>query len=228
VEGLPDDPAARNRASGQVSRRIVLWRHGRTEWNATGRFQGQIDVDLDEVGRDQAWESGRRLAALEPDVLVSSDLKRTRDTMAALSSITGREMQLDVRLRETFAGEWQGLTGAEIASRYPEAYKAWRAGDPLLRVGGGETRQDVAERMAAAVRDIAARLADDGLAVLTTHGGAARLGIASLIGMPLERFTNIGGLSNASWSMLRDTDQGWVLVEHNAGTLPTPVVIEEG
>jgi glucosyl-3-phosphoglycerate phosphatase len=211
-----------------VSRRIVLWRHGRTEWNATGRFQGQTDIDLDEIGRAQAWESARRLAALEPDLLISSDLRRTRDTMAALSEITGKPIQLDERLRETFAGEWQGLTGAEIASRYPEEYKAWRAGDPLLKVGGGETRQDVAERMAAAVRDIAARLADDGLAVLTSHGGAARLGIAALIGMPLERFTNIGGLSNGSWSMLRDTDQGWVLVEHNAGTLPTPVVIEEG
>jgi glucosyl-3-phosphoglycerate phosphatase len=211
-----------------VSRRIVLWRHGRTEWNATGRFQGQTDIDLDEIGRAQAWESARRLAALEPDLLISSDLRRTRDTMAALAEITGKPIQLDERLRETFAGEWQGLTGAEIASRYPEEYKAWRAGDPLLKVGGGETRQDVAERMAAAVRDIAARLADDGLAVLTSHGGAARLGIAALIGMPLERFTNIGGLSNGSWSMLRDTDQGWVLVEHNAGTLPTPVVIEEG
>lgn len=211
-----------------MSRRIVLWRHGRTEWNATGRFQGQTDIDLDEIGRAQAWESARRLAALEPDLLISSDLRRTRDTMAALAEITGKPIQLDERLRETFAGEWQGLTGAEIASRYPEEYKAWRAGDPLLKVGGGETRQDVAERMAAAVRDIAARLADDGLAVLTSHGGAARLGIAALIGMPLERFTNIGGLSNGSWSMLRDTDQGWVLVEHNAGTLPTPVVIEEG
>jgi probable phosphoglycerate mutase len=211
-----------------VSRRIVLWRHGRTEWNASGRFQGQTDIDLDEIGRAQAWESARRLAALEPDLLISSDLRRTRDTMAALGEITGKPIQLDERLRETFAGEWQGLTGAEIASRYPEEYKAWRAGDPLLKVGGGETRQDVAERMAAAVRDIAARLADDGLAVLTSHGGAARLGIAALIGMPLERFTNIGGLSNGSWSMLRDTDQGWVLVEHNAGTLPTPVVIEEG
>jgi glucosyl-3-phosphoglycerate phosphatase len=228
VEGLPVDSAAGSRASRQVSRRIVLWRHGRTEWNASGRFQGQTDIDLDEIGRAQAWESARRLAALEPDLLISSDLRRTRDTMAALAEITGKPIQLDERLRETFAGEWQGLTGAEIASRYPEEYKAWRAGDPLLKVGGGETRQDVAERMAAAVRDIAARLADDGLAVLTSHGGAARLGIAALIGMPLERFTNIGGLSNGSWSMLRDTDQGWVLVEHNAGTLPTPVVIEEG
>ena len=211
-----------------MTRRIVLWRHGRTEWNASGRFQGQIDIALDDLGRAQALDSARRLAALEPELLASSDLRRTRDTMAALAALTGREIQLDPRLRETFAGEWQGLTGAEIATRFPEEYKAWRAGDPLLRVGGGETRQEVAERMAAAVRDVAAKLPDDGLAVLTTHGGAARLGIAALIGMPLERFTNVGGLSNGSWSMLRDTDQGWVLVEHNAGTLPTPVAIEEG
>jgi broad specificity phosphatase PhoE len=211
-----------------VTRRIVLWRHGRTEWNATGRFQGQTDISLDEVGREQADGAARRLASLQPELLVSSDLHRARDTMAALATLTGLEIDLDVRLRETFAGDWQGLTGAEISSRYPEEYKSWRAGDPLLRVGGGETRQEVAERMAAGVRDVAARLSDDGLAVLTTHGGAARLGIAALIGMPLERFTNIGGLSNTSWSMLRDTDQGWVLVEHNAGTLPTPVAIEEG
>lgn len=211
-----------------MTRRIVLWRHGRTEWNATGRFQGQTDISLDEVGREQADGAARRLASLQPELLVSSDLHRARDTMAALAALTGLGIDLDVRLRETFAGDWQGLTGAEISSRYPEEYKSWRAGDPLLRVGGGETRQEVAERMAAAVRDVAARLSDDGLAVLTTHGGAARLGIAALIGMPLERFTNIGGLSNTSWSMLRDTDQGWVLVEHNAGTLPTPVAIEEG
>jgi probable phosphoglycerate mutase len=211
-----------------VTRRIVLWRHGRTEWNASGRFQGQTDISLDEFGREQADGAARRLASLQPELLVSSDLHRARDTMAALAALTGLEIDLDVRLRETFAGDWQGLTGAEIASRYPEEYKSWRAGDPLLRVGGGETRQEVAERMASAVRDVAARLSDDGLAVLTTHGGAARLGIAALIGMPLERFTNIGGLSNTSWSMLRDTDQGWVLVEHNAGTLPTPVAIEEG
>jgi probable phosphoglycerate mutase len=205
-----------------------MWRHGRTVWNALGRFQGQIDIALDDVGREQAVESARRLAALAPDLLVSSDLQRTRDTMAALQALTGTEVLLDSRLRETYAGEWQGCTGAEIAAQWPEEYKAWRAGDPLLRVGGGETRQEVAERMSVAVRDIAAKLPDDGLAVLTTHGGAARLGIAALIGMPLERFTNIGGLSNGSWSMLRDTDQGWVLVEHNAGTLPTPVEIEEG
>ncbi|NEE00856.1 histidine phosphatase family protein [Phytoactinopolyspora halotolerans] len=216
-----------------MSRRVVLWRHGRTEWNAAGRFQGQTDVDLDDVGRQQARETAARLASLEPDLLVASDLKRTQDTMATLSALTGKPYETDQRLRETFAGEWQGCTAAEIAARWPDEYKAWRSGDPLLRVGGGETRQEVADRMVAAVQDAAARLDDDGLAVLTTHGGAARLGIASLIGMPLKLFTNIGGLSNCSWSMLRRNDgehgdEGWILVEHNAGTLPTPVAIEEG
>jgi probable phosphoglycerate mutase len=211
-----------------VSRRIVLWRHGRTEWNSVGRFQGQTDIALDELGRQQAREAAARLAALAPDLLVSSDLERARDTMSALSQLTGIDIDLDLRLRETFAGEWQGLTGAEIAAKWPDDHRAWRKGDPLLRVGGGETRRDVADRMCAAVRDVAGRLSEDGLAVLATHGGAARLGIAELIGMPLERFTNVGGLSNASWSMLREGDDGWILVEHNAGTLPAPVVIEEG
>ena len=211
-----------------MSRRIVLWRHGRTEWNAAGRFQGQTDVALDEVGRQQARDAAARLASLSPELLLSSDLQRAQDTMSALASLVGIETELDPRLRETFAGEWQGLTGAEIAARWPAEHKAWRAGDPVLRVGGGETREEVATRVAEAVHDAAKRLSDDGLAVLATHGGSARLGIASLIGMPLDRFTNVGGLSNCAWSILRETNHGWTLIEHNAGTLPTPVVIEEG
>lgn len=211
-----------------MSRRIVLWRHGRTEWNASGRFQGQTDVALDDVGHEQARDAAARLAALDPELLVSSDLQRAQETMSALSRLVELDVELDSRLRETYAGEWQGCTSAEIAERWPDDYKLWRGGDPLLRVGGGETRQEVAERMFAAVTHAAARLPEDGLAVLTSHGGAARLGIASLIGMPLHQFTNIGGLSNCSWSMLREGDDGWILVEHNAGTLPTPVVIEEG
>jgi probable phosphoglycerate mutase len=211
-----------------MSRRVVLWRHGRTEWNATGRFQGQIDVALDDIGRQQAREAATRLAALAPDLLVSSDLQRTQETMTALAALSGLEIGLDPRLRETYAGEWQGRTSEEIAVRWPDDFKAWRAGDPLLRVGGGETRQEVADRVFAAVTDAAARLPENGLAVLTSHGGASRLGIAALIGMPLYRFTNVGGLSNCSWSILREGGDGWILVEHNAGTLPTPVVIEEG
>jgi broad specificity phosphatase PhoE len=211
-----------------VSRRVVLWRHGRTEWNATGRFQGQIDVPLDGTGREQAHDTARRLAALEPDLLVSSDLKRTQQTAAALAQLTGLDLMLDERLRETYAGEWEGCTIEEIERRFPDQYAAWRAGDSRVRVGGGESREEVAERIAAAVTDAAGKLPDDGLAVLTSHGGASRLGIGKLIGMPLDSYTNIGPLSNCSWSMLRDTKHGWILVEHNAGTLPEPVSVVEG
>ena len=139
-----------------------------------------------------------------------------------------RPVEVDPRLRETYAGDWQGLTGAEIAARYSGEYSAWQSGDPQLQVGGGESRADVAARMADAITDAAARLPEGGLAVLVTHGGAARLGVARLVGLPLERFTNLGGLSNGSWSLLADSTHGWVLVEHNAGTLPEPVSIEEG
>lgn len=211
-----------------MSRRIVLWRHGRTEWNEAGRFQGQTDVPLDSAGLQQAREAAARLAALEPGLLISSDLGRARATSGALAALTGLDVELDSRLRETFAGSWQGMTNAEIRASFPDEYVKWRGGDPVLRVGGGESRQEVAQRVVEAVEDAAKRLDDDGLAVLTSHGGAARLGIASLIGMPLERFTNVGGLSNCSWSILREGDHGWTLVEHNAGTLPTPVAIEEG
>jgi glucosyl-3-phosphoglycerate phosphatase len=214
--------------SRDKGRRVVLWRHGRTEWNAGARFQGQTDIDLDDIGRQQAVRAARLLAALGPELIISSDLRRAADTAAELGRLVGRPVELDARLRETYAGDWQGLTGAQIAARYPGEYSAWQSGDPELRVGGGESRADVAARMADAITDAAARLPDSGLAVLVTHGGAARLGVARLVGLPLERFTNLGGLSNGSWSMLSESSHGWVLVEHNAGTLPEPVGIEEG
>ena len=83
-------------------RRLVIWRHGRTTWNAEHRFQGQSDVPLDAVGVEQARRAAVELAALKPSVIVSSDLQRARDTAAALAAVTGLEVNLDRRLRETY------------------------------------------------------------------------------------------------------------------------------
>lgn len=211
-----------------MSRRVVLWRHGRTEWNDVGRFQGQTDIDLDAVGHQQAREAARRLAALQPDLLVSSDLARARDTIGYLADLTGLTVSLDKRLRETYAGRYQGLLGTEIQARWPQEYTAWRAGDPHVAIGGGESRIEVGRRMVAAVADAIAALPEDGLAVLATHGGAARNAIAAMIGLAPDHYAHMGGLSNCSWSLLRELPTGWVLIEHNAGTLPTPVTIDEG
>jgi len=219
---------------GRVERRtrVVLWRHGRTEWNRAGRFQGQTDVGLDATGRDQARRAAVRLARLEPTLIVSSDLSRGHETALALAEVTGLPVRIDADLRETNGGAFQGLTGSQIKAQFPDDWTAWAGGNPHHRnPGGGESRSDVAARMLAAVLR-AAQQAGDGLAVLATHGGAARLAVAQLIGLPLERVGSLGVISNTAWTILErrhgpDVDQ-WVLVEHNARTLPQPVTIEEG
>ncbi|RYY43820.1 MAG: histidine phosphatase family protein, partial [Actinomycetales bacterium] len=72
-----------------MTRRVVLWRHGRTEWNVAGRVQGQTDTSLDDVGREQARAAAARLASLRPVRILSSDLERARDTAEELSRVTG-------------------------------------------------------------------------------------------------------------------------------------------
>ncbi|RZS89762.1 putative phosphoglycerate mutase [Motilibacter rhizosphaerae] len=215
-----------------VSRRVVLWRHGRTAWNAAMRFQGQTDIPLDEVGVQQARAAAARLASLQPDLLVSSDLLRTRDTAAELARLTGLEVRLDPGLRETFAGTWQGRTSAEIAADDGDAYAAWVAGEPDVRPGGGETRWEVAERTCAAVHRALEGTPAGGTLVVVTHGGAARTALAMLLGLPPEHWGVLGGLSNCCWSVLHEDARrapgAWRLEEHNAGSLPEPVLTEEG
>jgi hypothetical protein len=104
---------------------LLVWRHGRTEWNASDRTQGHSDVDLDEAGLEQAVAAAPRLAAYAPDLIVSSDLSRAARTADALAALTGLTVERDARLRERYFGPWQGLTQDEIRSRYPTEYVGW-------------------------------------------------------------------------------------------------------
>jgi probable phosphoglycerate mutase len=207
-----------------TGRRIVLWRHGQTEWNLEGRLQGQTDVPLDEIGRAQAQTSARLLAALEPDVIVSSDLSRAADTAGALARLVKLEVELDEGLRETYVGTWQGLTDEEIKSKFPEEYAAWRKDHYHQRRGGGELEAEVADRAVAAIERALARVPDRGTLVVVTHGGTARVSIARLLGLPERSAGVLGGLSNCCWSVLGEGHRGWRLLEHNAGSLPEPVI----
>ncbi|MCZ2403931.1 histidine phosphatase family protein [Paenarthrobacter sp. Z7-10] len=185
-------------------RRIIFWRHGRTSWNAAGRFQGQTDIDLDDTGRAQADKSAALLAAVGPTRILSSDLARARDTATALANLTGLQVDTDQRLRETFAGSWEGLTFEEIGQRYPGDMLRWRQDDALVRAGGGETRVEVGERMRAAVLDSLSTLPSDGTLVLATHGGSARVGIARLLGLPYQNWQALSGLANCNWSVVEE------------------------
>jgi probable phosphoglycerate mutase len=202
----------------------VLWRHGQTVWNAERRFQGQSDIPLDEVGQAQAERAARLLAALRPDLIVSSDLSRAAQTAAPLSRLTGLEVTLDKDLRERSGGCWEGLTDTEIRTRYPVEHASWTPPD-------GEPSALVAERVAGALLRVAEAVSGPamttGLAVVVSHGAALRLGMSRLLGMPEELFGVLGPLSNCSWSVLGRRHGRWRLVEHNAGTLPEPVVLSD-
>ena len=202
----------------------MLWRHGQTVWNAERRFQGQSDIPLDEAGQAQAERAARLLAALRPDLIVSSDLSRAAQTAVPLSRLTGLEVTLDKDLRERSGGCWEGLTDTEIRTRYPVEHASWTPPD-------GEPSAVVAERVAGALHRVAEAAGGPGLttglAVVVSHGAALRLGMSRLLGMPEELFGVLGPLSNCSWSVLGRRHGRWRLVEHNAGTLPEPVVLSD-
>jgi glucosyl-3-phosphoglycerate phosphatase len=204
----------------EQSIRLVLWRHGQTQWNVDGRFQGQSDIPLDALGEQQAERAARLLAGLRPDAIVSSDLVRAIATAAPLARLTGLTVTTDKDLRERFGGLWEGLTDTEIRTRYPAEHAAWMP-------PGGESSAVVAERAGAALERIAAGMAPGTLVVVVSHGAAIRLGAARLLGFPEDLWGAVGPLANCAWSVLGRRRSRWRMLEHNAGTLPEPVLSDD-
>jgi probable phosphoglycerate mutase len=195
--------------------RLLIWRHGRTAWNAEGRKQGQTDIELDSVGSAQAAAAAAVLAAERPDTIVSSDLRRALDTAAALSALTGVPVQTDVRLREECFGPWEGLVDAEIAERWPAEYERFKHGLPY-RVEGVESRADAGKRAAEAML-AAVDATPDGTVVVATHGSVARYAVGLVLDWPDEIVSTLHSLDNCHWTELRRRPHGWSLYAHNVG-----------
>jgi probable phosphoglycerate mutase len=200
-----------------VLRRLVILRHGRTAWNAERRYQGQEDPPLDRVGQGQALEVAALVAAMNPDLVVSSDLCRAEQTANKIVALTGQQLVFDRRLRERHLGHWQGLTREEVQARYPEEFADWLAGRDVTR-RGGESRQEVATRALKALDE----LPEVELTVLVSHGATAMCLSAALLGLP-QTPSILGPLANCHWTELRDSGDGWTLRAHNAGP-PGPVI----
>lgn len=229
MERLPDDPARRGRRGGALSRspggslgrKVVLWRHGRTDWNDDNRFQGHIDIPLNAVGREQASSAAARLASLHPEVIVSSDLSRAADTAQMLADLTGLSVLQTPQLRETHGGTWEGQYARDLKD--DPLYLEWLSGDDAA-AGGSETRSQVGDRAAAVVREVVAGLGPRGLAVVVSHGGTIRSTLGRMLELPVEQWRVFGGLANCCWSVLEEGRRGWRLTEHNAGSLPEAVL----
>lgn len=188
-------------------RRLVMLRHGQTEYNAGSRMQGQLDTDLTDLGRAQAVAAAEVLAKRQPLLIVSSDLRRAYDTAVALGERTGLRVQVDTRLRETHLGDWQGLTHDEVDAGAPGARLAWRD-DATWAPHGGESRVDVADRSLPLVAELLAGEPDWGNdeperpVVLVAHGGLIAALTAALLGLPVDNWPVLGGMGNASWVQL--------------------------
>lgn len=193
--------------------RLLVWRHGRTEWNASGRFQGQLDPPLDETGRAQARQAADALAAELPtgSLVVTSDLARARDTARTLADALGCRLRVEPRLREHGLGSWEGLTREDVARDLPEQYADWTAGRPV-RGRGGEDPADVARRALAALAD----LPPAPVAVLVTHGGTGGRLIEALLGLGPEHRRVFGPLGNCHWTELAHQGTRWRVLRHNA------------
>ncbi|GAA2813710.1 histidine phosphatase family protein [Kribbella solani] len=207
--------------------RLIVWRHGRTEWNLQDKIQGQADIPLDPIGVDQARAAAARLATLAPTRLYASDLQRAAATAGQLATLTGLEIEYDKALREIDVDDWAGLTMSELAARHPEAATRIRSGESQRRGSNGETVEEVADRFAAALARIADQGTPEDTIVIATHGLAARVGICLFLGIPHPNWPAFGALSNCNWVSLLPGRQGWRIEEWNAGSLPEPPLTED-
>jgi probable phosphoglycerate mutase len=192
--------------------RVILWRHGRTPWNAQGRIQGQADPPLDEVGAAEARAAAALLAGLPITGIISSDLRRAAATAEALGARTGLPVRLDQRLRERSAGALEGLTRAEVAERFPQDHAAWASGREMGH-HGGETLAEAGRR----ALELFQALPREGVIVLVTHSATALALTGALLGLTDVRHVLVP-LANCHWSeLLRQDDGRYRLRAHNAG-----------
>ncbi|MGV2985149.1 histidine phosphatase family protein [Microbacterium sp. AGC85] len=209
-----------------MSRTITLHlvRHGESLWNVEGRYQGQQDSGLTADGRAQAAQFAELFARQvpAPDLVVSSDLPRVKDTAARYVARIGASVSHDPALREMSVGDWAGMTLEEAEQQHPELVAAVAAGDDLRR-GGGETFGETRERVVKAIEEVAAELekrGGDRVAVVFTSGNPIRLAAAHMLGIPSPGHMPLGAPDNCSVTTFRLGDGRSEVVRYNHDIAP--------
>lgn len=168
-------------------KRLLLVRHGESEWNAVRRLQGQADIALSTRGERQALALADTIARLAPDRVIASDLKRARHTAALLGH---GEAETDARLREIHVGTWTGRSIAEIIDAEPDHYRGWRAGE--IAPPDGELWADFVARTRAAALSA---LESAERPLLVCHGGVIRALLQALLGLEPKKIIPVGPAS---------------------------------
>jgi glucosyl-3-phosphoglycerate phosphatase len=211
------------RPSRNRRRRLVLVRHGETDWNAEERAQGHADVPLNAVGHAQAETVAHALATFEPTRLWSSDLARALQTAEHVSTATGLVVEPDARLREYDVGKRSGLTLVEFAATYPQEYAAWESEDRSRLVPGEETTEQVRDRVVPALSDCLVSLGPGETGIVVLHGACLKVGLFGLLGWPWELSGSLEGQENCAYCVVTEHEtRGLRLTSYNEKAVASP------
>lgn len=186
--------------------RLILVRHGESEWNRIGRYQGQADAPLSELGLRQADALGKRLAAEKLDAIYSSPLQRARRTADAIAAYhPSLPIHEDPRLLEIDHGDWQGLFAGEVRERYGEALEEWRTYPTRCQMPNGESFSNILKRTLNFRERISSAFGRNATVVVSTHDVVVKILIADALGMHMDRINRLW-ITNASISVVEYTD----------------------
>jgi len=192
--------------------KIILARHGETEWNVEEVFRGRADVELNETGIKQAELLAEYLSDIKLDAIYSSPLKRARKTAETIASYHKLNVRIAPGLIDLDFGKWQGLCLQKVRKRYKELYTEWVNHPEKVKLPEGESLSDVKERAIAVIDNVVAKYKE--AAVLVSHRVVSKVLICALLGLDNSHF----------WSIKQDTcgisafiyENGrFILAEHN-------------
>lgn len=199
--------------------KLVLVRHGETEWNNQGKFQGSQDIALNARGLAQAKETAKAVVEWQHSVVYSSPLKRTMQVAQEISRLSGKSVEPVPGVQELSLGDLEGVTGEEMRSGWPEVYAAWRDDPSTVSMPNGESLAELQERAWSALLELErTHLKDkepDEALIVVSHNFAIRSMIGKLLGMPLSNFHSMS-LSLSSICTVEIDQRGRRLSSYNS------------
>lgn len=180
--------------------KLLLTRHGQTDWNIARRYQGHSNTELNQVGIRQAEQLAKRLSSETIHAIYSSDLSRAMTTAKAVAAFQRIDPHADARWRELSFGDWEGMTYQEMSAHSPDLFEAWMKDSLTISTPNGETHRQLAERVQAAVNELKENHKDETVLVVG-HSGSMQTLLSLTLGVDLSRYWQFR-ISQASLSEL--------------------------
>ena len=193
--------------------RLILVRHGKTDWNETGRCQGISDVPLNSAGIEQAEKLAFSLKDEKIDLIYSSNLVRARVTAEKIAEYHSVDVNIRDDLREMDQGIFEGLDFSYIQEKYPDVLEHWRKDPDTLQLPGGESLKGVQQRALDAIADIKSRFGSQNI-VVVSHNMVIGTLFCSLTGSPLKKLRDYI-VDEASKSIVEIYDDRFVIISFN-------------